>query len=196
MVFSEELLNMITRCGLNCLSQFTASLSHHLWNSKTNPKLLQVLVQLNEVQHGGLSLGREEEAWAIQNGINLRVNIFDCCASATVDNAFPFNPESFQTTFGCTEASVILTSVNGKGQDASFLAPLEGMPYNFFPIESNNELSTSTATCQDSSGSLLELVILSELGDCPDVSLQHVDGHYHTGDLFVEVEPGKYLSHG
>ena len=65
---------MITRCGLNRLMQFATSFSHHLRNSKTDPKLLQALVRLDEVQHSGLALGREEEAWAIQHGINIRVN--------------------------------------------------------------------------------------------------------------------------
>ena len=70
---SEELLDMATRCGLNRLNQVPNLLSHHLRNSKTNPGLLRALVQLDEVLYGGLALGREEEAWALQNGINLRV---------------------------------------------------------------------------------------------------------------------------
>lgn len=64
---------MITRCGLNRLRQFATFLSHHLRKSKTDPKLLQALVQLDEVIYSGLALGREEEAWATQNGIKLQV---------------------------------------------------------------------------------------------------------------------------
>jgi len=64
---------MITRCGLNRLNQFAIFLGRHLRNSKTNPRLLQALVQLDEVTNAGIVLGREEEAWALQNGINLRV---------------------------------------------------------------------------------------------------------------------------
>jgi hypothetical protein len=67
---------MITRCGLNRLNQFAPFLGHHLRNSKTNPRLLQALVQLDEIISSGLALGREEEAWALQNGINLRVGGF------------------------------------------------------------------------------------------------------------------------
>ncbi|KAJ2995924.1 hypothetical protein NUW54_g7305 [Trametes sanguinea] len=33
-------------------------------------------------------------------------------------------------------------------------------------------------------------------GDCPHPSLRHADGHYHTGDLFLEVAPGRYVSRG
>jgi len=91
----------------------------------------------------------------------------------------------------------MLVSVGGKGQDAPFLVPLEGTSYGFFPIESeDDEPSTSTAAYKSSTGKLLELVILSDSGDCPDVSLRNPDGHFHTGDLFLEVEAGKYLSRG
>ena len=64
---------MITRCGLNRLSQLANFLDHHLRNSKTNPRLLQALVQLDSVAYSGSALGPEEEAWALQNGIDLRV---------------------------------------------------------------------------------------------------------------------------
>ena len=90
----------------------------------------------------------------------------------------------------------MLVSVGGKGQDAPFLVPLEGTSYGFFPIESEDKPSTSTAAYKSSTGQLMELVILSESGDCPDVSLRHADGHFHTGDLFVEVGTGKYLFRG
>lgn len=90
----------------------------------------------------------------------------------------------------------MLVSIYGNGPDASLLIPLEGTSYGFFPIESNDEPSTSTAAYQSSTGRLLELVILSESGDCPHVSLRNADGHFHTGDLFIEVEAGKYLSRG
>ena len=63
------------------------------------------------------------------------------------------------------------------------------MTYGFLPIESDNRPSASI-------GQLLELMILSKSGDCPDVSPRSADGHFHTGDLFLEAEPGKYLSCG
>lgn len=166
---SEELLDMIARCGLNRLKQFATFLGHHLRNSKTDPKLLQALVRLDEVLYSGLALGSEEEAWAFQNGINL------------------------QNIFGSTEVGAMLVSIGGKGEDAPLLVPFEGTSYGFIPIESDDEPSTSTAAYQSQ---LLELVILSESGDCPDVSLRHPDGHFHTGDLFLEVKAGKYLSRG
>jgi acyl-CoA synthetase (AMP-forming)/AMP-acid ligase II len=90
----------------------------------------------------------------------------------------------------------MMVSIGGKGQDAPLLVPLEGTSYDFFPIASEDEPSTATGAYQSSTGQLLELVILSESGDCPDLSLRHADGHFHTGDLFLAVEAGKYLSRG
>ena len=90
----------------------------------------------------------------------------------------------------------MLVSIGGEGKDASLLVPLGGTSYDFFPVESEDGPSTSTGAYQSSTGRLLELIISSESGDCPDVSLRHADGHFHTGDLFLEVEAGKYLSRG
>jgi len=90
----------------------------------------------------------------------------------------------------------MLVSVGGKGQDAPLLVPLEGTSYCFFPVEFDDEHPTSTAAYQSPTGQLLELVVLSDSGDCPDVSLRNADGHFYTGDLFLEVEAGKYLSRG
>lgn len=90
----------------------------------------------------------------------------------------------------------MLVSVGGKGPDAQLLVPFEGSSYGFFPIESDDEPSASAAAYQSSTGRLLELVIFSESFDSPDMSLRKADGHFHTGDLFLEVETGKYLSRG
>ena len=75
------------------------------------------------------------------------------------------------------------------------LRPLDGMSYAFLPVASQSEAGTSQAE-HSSVAPLLELVILAESPDCPDSSLRAVDGHFHTGDLFQEVDPGYYLSKG
>jgi acyl-CoA synthetase (AMP-forming)/AMP-acid ligase II len=82
--------------------------------------------------------------------------------------------------------------MGGKDRNASVLMPLDGVAYRFSPIEPPT-LSEST---HQSTGRMLELVILAESGDCPDVSLRHADGHFHTGDLFQEVSPGLYVARG
>ena len=82
-----------------------------------------------------------------------------------------------------------MLSVRGKGQDPSLFVPFEGTSFIFSPIEPDYEPSPST-------GRLLELVVPPESNDCPDISLRHPDGYFHSGDLFVEVGTGKYLSRG
>ena len=92
---SEELLDMIARCGLNRLKQFATFLGHHLRSSKNDPKLLQALVQLDEAQYCGLALGHEEETWAFENGVNLQVNRVFCRHILTIaDEALSLDPET------------------------------------------------------------------------------------------------------
>ncbi|KAF8483112.1 hypothetical protein JB92DRAFT_3032722, partial [Gautieria morchelliformis] len=57
---SEELFDMVDRCGLNRLTQFSSFLEKHLRNSYTNPRLLSLLQSL------------DEENWASNSGILMR----------------------------------------------------------------------------------------------------------------------------
>ncbi|CAL1695367.1 unnamed protein product [Somion occarium] len=89
--------------------------------------------------------------------------------------------------FGSTECGAMMLSVGEQGDDARYLKPINGTSYGFFPIAPET---------QNINARLLELVILSESGDCPDPSLRAADGHFHTGDLFIEAAPGCYVSRG
>ncbi|KAI0830645.1 acetyl-CoA synthetase-like protein [Trametes gibbosa] len=168
---SEELMDMVHRCRLNRLNQFASYLAGHLRRSRTEPALLAVLKHLDELLYSGLPLAAEEEAWAHANGILLK------------------------NLFGSTECGAMLLSVGGRGTDASYLHPIEGTAYGFFPIAPAQETESETGY-EDANQRLLELVILSHSGDCPHPSLRGADGHYHTGDLFLEVAPGRYVSRG
>ncbi|THH30067.1 hypothetical protein EUX98_g4125 [Antrodiella citrinella] len=166
---SEELMDMVARCRLNRLNQFATFLASHLRASRQNPKLLRTLADFDEVLYSGLALPREEEDWAYQNGVRLR------------------------NLFGSTECGAMMLSVGGSGAHARALRPIEGTSYGFFPVTpSDPEVPHQNANQQ-----LLEMVILSASGDCPDPHLRSaVDGHFHTGDMFVEVAPGSYMSRG
>jgi hypothetical protein len=67
---------MITRCNMNRLCQFAAFLSIHLRNARSDPKLLSMLVALDEVLFAGMPLPTEDETFARANGINLVVRFF------------------------------------------------------------------------------------------------------------------------
>ncbi len=84
----------------------------------------------------------------------------------------------------------MLVSIGGKDRDAPFLRPIDGMSYCFRPIE------PPRTEGHQASARMLELIILANSPDCPDVSLRHEDGHFHTGDLFIEVAPGSYAFRG
>ncbi|KAI6031738.1 hypothetical protein BKA83DRAFT_582699 [Pisolithus microcarpus] len=165
---SEELLDMIQRCGLNRLNQFSTFLSIHLRNSRQNPKLLQALRHLDQVLYSGLPLDRDDEDWAYTNGLKMK------------------------NLFGSTECGAMLLSIGGTSRDARFLRPLPGTSYKFVPIDRDPDSEDT----HQSSIQLLELVILAESGDCPDTSLRTDDGHFHTGDLFQETTPGAYVFRG
>ncbi|ESK98305.1 amp- ligase [Moniliophthora roreri MCA 2997] len=162
---SEELIDMIHRCGLNRLNQFAAFLASQLRASRNNPKLLSMLSNLDEVLYSGMPLPREEQEWALRNNINLK------------------------NLFGSTECGATLISIGGCGADATLLRALDGVEYSFVPIQPSETVHQSTAR-------MLEFVIRAESGDCPDPSLRHSDGHFHTGDLFQEVSPGRYVFRG
>ncbi|KAI0778513.1 acetyl-CoA synthetase-like protein [Trametes elegans] len=168
---SDELMDMVHRCGLNRLNQFAAFLVTHLRNSRRDPVLLGLLKGLDEVLYSGLPLAAEEESWAYSQGILLK------------------------NLFGSTECGAMLLSVGGRGADAAQLQPIEGTAYAFMPIASDDPVDPETGY-EDANSKLLELVILSHSGDCPHPFMRNADGHYHTGDLFLEAGPGRYISRG
>ncbi|KAJ3891354.1 hypothetical protein GG344DRAFT_76959 [Lentinula edodes] len=164
---TEELIEMIKFGNLNRLWQFATFFSIHLKAARKDPKLLSLLVSLEEVTTCGMALSQEDEAFAYQSGIKLK-NIF-----------------------GSTECGgTTLVSIGGNDPTTRHhLRPLQGLSYAFVPIASTAEEHQSTAR-------LFEFVVLSDSGDCPDVSLRQSDGHFHTGDLFQEVGLGSYVFAG
>ncbi|KAI0788607.1 hypothetical protein C8Q75DRAFT_793759 [Abortiporus biennis] len=168
---TEELMDMISICGLNRLNQFATFLSTQLRASRKNTKLLDMLKGLDEVVYSGLALPHEDEEWAKKNQIRL-INLF-----------------------GSTEVGAMLISVGGLGNDSRFLRTIEGTSYGFQSVTPTTPETSRQPV--NANTQLKELVILSDSGDCPDPSLRSPeDGHFHTGDLFLEVLPGRYISRG
>lgn len=79
----------------------------------------------------------------------------------------------------------------GHDKNPALLQALSGTSYLFVPID-----SAQGEAVHQSNAALFELVILAESPDCPDVSLRHADGNFHTGDLFQQVVSGWYISRG
>ena len=168
---TDELAHMITHGELNRLNEFPAFFAVHLRAARQNPKMLALLRSLDEILYSGQPMPREDEEWAYANDLQIR------------------------NLFGSTECGAMLLSIRGGGQATPALRPIEGTQYAFMPIEDSPEDETESAY-GNANARLLELVILSTSPDCPHVSIRAADGHYHTGDLFVEVAPGAYVSRG
>lgn len=87
--------------------------------------------------------------------------------------------------FGSTEIGIMMISEDTT--NPSYLTNLPGSTYEFVPLEEDTHLDEQ----------LLEIVVLSESPDCPDVSLRSSkDGKFYTGDFFVEVKPGQFVAKG
>ncbi|KAF9069154.1 acetyl-CoA synthetase-like protein [Rhodocollybia butyracea] len=168
---TDELMEMVTRCGLNRLNQFAAFLAMKLRDSRSDPKLLSILSNLDEIIYSGMPLARDAQEWALQNGLNVTVSF-----------------RSGLVLF--KELGATLISVGGSGTDAPLLRSLEGVSYEFVPVDS------APLEGHQSTARLLEFVVRSDSGDCPHSSLRASDGHFHTGDLFQEVLPGRYVPCG
>ncbi|KAH9898072.1 acetyl-CoA synthetase-like protein [Cubamyces lactineus] len=169
---SDELMDMVRRCGLSRMSQFPTYLMQHLRNSRHNPKLLACLQSLDEIFVSGLMMSPEDEEWVYRNGIKL----MNC--------------------YGSTEVGSMLTSPENDTQNAIHtLRPIPGTKYAFVPVEPAAPCDSETGY-QNANAQLLELIVLAESPDCPDRSLRHADGNFHTGDLFLEVLPGQYVYRG
>ncbi|CDO76611.1 hypothetical protein BN946_scf184868.g25 [Trametes cinnabarina] len=169
---SEELIDMIERCGLSRINQFPTYLTHHLRNSRRDPKLLALLQGLDEILISGLMMSPEDEDWVYRNGIKL----MNC--------------------YGSTEVGSMLVSSEDDAQNtAHALRPVPGTKYTFVPVEPAAPCDPETGY-HNENARLLELIVLAESPDCPDRSLRHEDGNYHTGDLFLEVAPGQYVYRG
>ncbi|KAF9257338.1 acetyl-CoA synthetase-like protein [Marasmius fiardii PR-910] len=161
---SQELMDMISIAGVNRLFQFAAFLSMHFRTARQDPKLASLLAGLDEILTSGMPLPREDVEYATKSGFALR-NIF-----------------------GSTEAGATLLSPRGHGKDSGILSSLDGVSYLFKPIHQ------STEGAHQSTARMLEFIIRSDSPDCPHESLRHSDdGHFHTGDLFIEINPGEYV---
>ncbi|KZP27573.1 acetyl-CoA synthetase-like protein [Athelia psychrophila] len=89
------------------------------------------------------------------------------------------------TVFGSTEAGEMLTSSFGDRR----LEVLDATKYEFSPAD-------ITSVGGHEYASLLEFRILPDSPDVPHPSLCDADGGWRSGDLFEELEPGKYLFRG
>ena len=85
---------------------------------------------------------------------------------------------------------MILCTVPGDSHDSVLYKPFACGDYKFLPMDEHNSEARSGRP------RLLEMVVMSTSCDAPHKTLRSEDGNLHTGDLFEEIRPGLYKSHG
>lgn len=164
---SSELRHMVKEGGLTALFMFSSFLHKLLHEARDDKSLVQLLQDMRHVSYGGLPLDTADEEWGRAQGMN------------------------FVNVFASTEVG-LMAQTPGKGPDEEFLQPFPGTGYEFVPLSGDDDQENFVDGKQ-----LLELVIPPSSPDCPSPSLRsEKDGKYHTGDLFIEAKPGKYVSKG
>ena len=90
---------------------------------------------------------------------------------------------------------ILRSARDSRTPSSTLMQPIDSRSVTFVPISSTGSSSpaVTTSAYKNVNTSVLELVIPATSPDCPHPSVrQPEDGHFHTGDLFLEVIPGNY----
>ncbi|KAJ7136297.1 putative amp-CoA ligase [Mycena filopes] len=66
---TDELVELITTCGLNRLALYAPFLSVHIRAAQTDPTVLSALQSCRQILHTGVSLNAADENWAYDHGL-------------------------------------------------------------------------------------------------------------------------------
>lgn len=186
---------MVRRAGANKLHTTATQISVHIKDSRHDMNVLHSLKGLDEVTHHA-PLTREDEEWLIQNRIIFSVSTL---IVFPLTFALPYLP-FVQCTYGTTEVPLILTSArDAQPTSSTIMRPIDPRSVAFVPVSSSGYSSSTlpSSAYTNVHTNVSELVIRATSPDCPHPSMrQPEDGHFHTGDLFLEVLPGQYTFRG
>ncbi|GJJ14477.1 hypothetical protein Clacol_008741 [Clathrus columnatus] len=158
-----ELCQIITECKANALYQLTPLLNKTLREAMKNSELQAVLKSLNFIACCGSVFGENERLWSMELGIPVR------------------------NWYGMTEMGITMVSEH----DPIILHPINvpGLVYEFKPRDAEDKVEIT-----EPKRKLVEAIISSSSIDRPYPTLcDPVDGHFHTRDLFEEVEPNGFI---
>ena len=188
---------MVRRAGVNKLHATAAQISVHIGDFRHDPNILHTIKGLDEIAHH-TPLSREDEEWLIQNRITFSVSALPCLPPTF--GLFFTMLLSLQCTYGTTEVPMILTSAgDSRTPSSSFMRPIDSRSVAFVSLSPSGTSSSTlpSSVYKNVNTNVLELVIPANSPDCPHPSLrQPEDGHFHSGDLFLEVVPGRYTFRG
>ncbi|EXA32488.1 hypothetical protein FOVG_16315 [Fusarium oxysporum f. sp. pisi HDV247] len=170
-----ELRRIVKECKVTVFNMFSSFLAGVIKEARKDPELLAILQSFDACTCGGLPLEETEAAWAREQGINL------------VD------------LFASTEVGCMLIGVGGRQGNLLRMWPestFEMRPISVAPDDTVSG-APSNAANGASSGKLVELVVPKYAPECPHPSLcDQKTGDFITGDVFLQVEPDRYISKG
>ena len=183
---------MVQRAGVNKLHTTAAQISVHIRDFSHDANILHSVRGLEEIIHH-TPLNHEDEEWLVRNRMTFSVSNHPFSFFLVF---LPLTPGRLQCTYGTTEVPLILRSArDSRTPSSTLMQPIDSRSVAFVPISSSgSSLPTlTTSAYKNVNTSVLELVIPATSPDCPHPSVrQPEDGHFHTGDLFLEVVPGRY----
>ncbi|KAH7189868.1 hypothetical protein DER44DRAFT_816232 [Fusarium oxysporum] len=170
-----ELRRIVKECKVAVFNMFSSLFAGVIKEARKVPELLAILQSFDACTCGGLPLEETEAAWAREQGINL------------VD------------LFASTEVGCMLIGVGGRHGNLLGMWPestFEMRPISVAPDDTVSG-APSNATNGASSGKLVELVVPKYAPERPHPSLcDQKTGDFITGDVFLQVEPDRYISKG
>ncbi|KAK7037788.1 hypothetical protein VNI00_010749 [Paramarasmius palmivorus] len=165
----DEIIHLLKHDVLDTMFIFAPFLVKLLNISHSDQDLRTALTRLKEITTGGATLPRSAEDYAVKNHINI-ANIY-----------------------ATTEGGLMMSSMGTKYDPSNSLRVVDvpGVLYQFIPVTHGETESDQPST------KLLELLVSSDSIDCPPLSFRSPeDGHWHTGDLWEQVENGGYIYRG
>ncbi|KAJ7141587.1 putative amp-CoA ligase [Mycena filopes] len=159
---TDELVELITTCGLNRLALYAPFLLVHIKAAQTDPSVLSALQSCRQIMYTGVSLNPDDKNWAYDHDLPLT------------------------STYGTSETAPLMTSVLRRNP-----APADRL-LRFIPGVSARMVEFVSGDADASAPRLFEVVLPPGQIDSPHPSLFADDNLYHTGDLFEEVQPGLY----
>ncbi|KAJ7171029.1 putative amp-CoA ligase [Mycena filopes] len=106
---TQELMNMITSCGLNRLAVYATFLSAYIKAAQQDSEVLSALQGFRQIVHTGVALNPEDEEWARANHLPIT------------------------TVYATTETASLMTTVIGNAPDDRLLRLLPGVSAKFIP---------------------------------------------------------------
>ncbi|KAF5253232.1 hypothetical protein FANTH_1828 [Fusarium anthophilum] len=167
-----ELRRMVKECTMTVLKMFSSFLADVIKEARKDPGLLAMLQSFDACTYGGLLLDKNEAAWAREQGINI------------------------VELFASTEVGCMMIGVGGR--HGKLLRMWPGSTFEMGPISvALADTSPGDAPNIASRGIFVELVVPKYAPECPHPSLCDQDtGDFITGDIFLQVEPDRYISMG